>query len=1831
MPASWIRRCFRRPHPRPRHSAVVLGFLPLEERTQPAVWQDLSALPASPTNAPAYIHPGHYRAIGFDVASLQSTLAAAPLEYTAGTPVTLALPRPDGTTERFAVVDSPIMEPALAAQFPQMKDYAGQGIDNPANTLRLSVTPLGVQAQVLSPDGAWYVDPYYLGETQTYISYFGHDLNARSVYESVGGVQTGPFRPPMNLDAGEVGSTPVPPPPAGLAGRGGPEGSSPVLLPRNGTLLRSYRLAVATTGEYTQFFGGVTNALAAVNASVNRIVGVWETELSIKMVLVANETSIIYPDPATDPFQNIINGQELLNTQNAIDSVIGDANYDIGHLFSTDPGGGLSYLGAVGQTGIKAKAGTGRSNPVGDAYDINYVAHEVGHQFGANHTFNGTQGFANGNVNSSTAYEPGSGSTIMSYAGITGADDLQPDSDPYFHSASIDEIVQYVNNVVPNAGTSTATGNGIPTVSAGPDVVIPANTPFALTATGSDPNGDALTYTWEERDLGNAIALGSSDNGQSPRFRAYVPAANPTQTFPRLSDLVNNTLAPGDELFKVNRTSNFRVTVRDNRATGGGSDFDDLKLTVVNTGSAFAVTAPNTSGITWQGLSTQTVTWNVAGTTGNGINAANVRILLSTDGGFTYPVTILSGTANDGSETITVPNINATRARIRVEAVGNVFFDISDQNLVINQVVQVIPTIVRDPAQVSPTNAAPVRFDVTFSAPVTGFTASDVQFTGTLAAGLTAVVTQNGPAGDSYFVDVSGMNGTGTVGIGLAQGAVSSVATGAPNFAATTPPIQFVAFDNVAPTVSFVPSSIGMTNQADTAVTVAFSEPVTGFTAASLVPTNAAVQNFVAVAPDRYTFTLRATADGPFSVDVPAGATTDAAGNPNAAAGLTGVLDSTPPTATIVRTSPATIPVEPALFRVSFSEPIVAGSFSASDILFAGSTAAGTLAAQITPVAGSPLAYTVAVTGMTSVGSIRISLGAGAVVDLAGNFNADPAVADADVTLFGSTPSVALSTTTAFPTNAAAVPVTAVFSEKVLGFTAADLGVLNGAVQNFQALPDGKTFTFNVARAADGPFTVTVPVGAGTSALGVPSGSGSLSGSFDATPPLPSFITTATFPVRQSPVPVTVRFSEPVGGFTASDLAITGPAAVANFQALPDGRTFTFDLTRTADGPFTVTVAAGSAADVAGNASLGATLLGTFDTTGPTPAVTAPTTFPTNAAEVPVTVFFPEPVLGFTSADVAVTNGGLTKFQAAGDGQTFTFAVARGSDGPFQVSIPLAAATDLAGNPSNPGALGGTFDSSGSTTTVTTTAKFPTRQASVPVTVTFTEPIAGFTAADLVVANGTVSNFTAVPGGKAYTFDLNRVGDGVFDVTVPAGAGADAAGNPTGGGNLTGTFDTTGLTAQIAPTASAFFNNPVTFTVRLDQAPAAPLTAAGVALGGTAGPTKVVVGTTADPRSFVLTVTGMTQPGTVTAQVVAGTLSDAAGNPSLASDTAQTLFTTVAVTPAAPPPNAGLVGARQFAVGVGEGGSPLVSLVGPDGKTLLQRPAFDPSFTGGVRTAADDLNGDGIAEVVAGTGPGSVTVVRVYDGASGRELFAAQPFEAAFTGGVYVATGDLTGDGTPDLIVTPDEGGGPRVLVYDGKTFALVGNFFGIDDPNFRGGARAAAGDFNGDGRADLVVAAGFGGGPRVAVFDGKTVIGGPNPTRLFNDIFAFEQTLRNGVFVAAGDVDGDRIADLIVGGGPGGAPRVTVYSGAGLFGGLLEFPPVVSNFFAGDTSNRGGARVAAKDLDGDNKADIVVGDGTGAGSRVTAYLGATLTSGRATPAFSVDEFPGFTGGVFVG
>jgi uncharacterized repeat protein (TIGR01451 family) len=637
----------------------VIGLIASQANAQrpDEVWSRLEPAALNRPDKQPWVQPAVHRAVRLNPALLRAQLAAAPLERTpaAVNPAQIVLPLPEGGFVRFRVVESPVMAPELAARFPQIKTWLGQGIDDPAMSLRADWTPAGFHAQVISPRGWFYIDPLWRDDDTEYAVYRRSDLGARG----------GDF---ICLTPGDDGG-------------GGVAREATVDLLAIGGTLRTYRLACAATGEYTAFHGGTVSAgLAAIVTAINRVTGVYEVELGIRLVLVANNDLLVYTNASTDPYTNN-NGSTMLNENQAtIDSVIGNANYDIGHVFSTG-GGGIAGLRVVCVTGAKARGVTGRSAPTGDAFSIDYVAHEIGHQFGGNHTFNSVTGSCNGNRNASTAYEVGSGSTIMAYAGICGSDNLQPNSDPYFLFASFDEIIAYVTT---GSGGScpvaTATGNNPPVVSAGPNFTIPAGTPFALTATAGDPDGDPLTYCWEERDLGAAQSLSDPDNGASPLFRSFNPTTNATRTFPKLSALLNNTASPGEKLPTTARTLRFRVTVRDNRAGGGGVAAADMQLTVTTNAGPFVVTSPNTA-VVWSNA--QTVTWNPAGTAAAPVNCANVNIRLSADGGNTFPYLLAANTPNDGAELVVLPNLLTSQARIKVEAADNVFFDISNTNFTV--------------------------------------------------------------------------------------------------------------------------------------------------------------------------------------------------------------------------------------------------------------------------------------------------------------------------------------------------------------------------------------------------------------------------------------------------------------------------------------------------------------------------------------------------------------------------------------------------------------------------------------------------------------------------------------------------------------------------------------------------------------------------------------------------------------------------------------------------------------------------------------------------------------------------------------------------------------------------------------------------------------------------------------------------------------------------------------------------------------------------------------------------------------------------------------------
>ena len=629
------------------------------------------------------IIPLKYKTFQVDLPALKSSLLKAPhdkntrIENSANI---MELPMPDGSFKKFKVVESPVMEPTLAANYPGIQTYNVMGIDQPDMHGKLDVTPFGFHGMLLGKTGTVFIDPYMRGNTENYMSYYAADFvkNAKLIC----GEEKFSNQPAND----RTSSTP------GCAG----------------TQLRTYRLALACTGEYAVAATGTVNPtrgqiLAAVVTSINRVDGVYETEVAIKLVLVANDTALLFANAATDPYYNSTNGDTLLiESQNIIDSLVGSANYDIGHTFSTG-GGGLATVGCVCTAGIKARGETGSANPVGDPFDIDYVAHEMGHQFGASHTFNRCT--LSPTQAPGTMVEPGGGVTIMAYAGICGpTDDLQPHSIAYFHPVSFDQIMAYTTtgNGAACAAT-TASGNTPPVVASVLNYTIPQSTPFQLTGSATDAN--VVTYSWEETDNNSTPHnLGTA----APYFQSFTPILEPLRTFPAMAAVMKGqTSTLGEYLPASAQTLNFRLTVRDNKMGGGGVCSVTSQVIIAAAGP-FVVTSQATP-VTWSACSTKNITWNVAGTDAAPISAAYVAIYITVDTGKTLSP-IATHVPNTGSYNITVPTLTTTHARIIIKAENNIFFAVNAAYITISGLCADFKASVSGVAQTSVDKGGAVSF-----------------------------------------------------------------------------------------------------------------------------------------------------------------------------------------------------------------------------------------------------------------------------------------------------------------------------------------------------------------------------------------------------------------------------------------------------------------------------------------------------------------------------------------------------------------------------------------------------------------------------------------------------------------------------------------------------------------------------------------------------------------------------------------------------------------------------------------------------------------------------------------------------------------------------------------------------------------------------------------------------------------------------------------------------------------------------------------------------------------------------------------------------------------
>jgi subtilisin-like proprotein convertase family protein len=592
--------------------------------------------------------------------------------------IVVTIPNSIGKIEQFNVVESSNFAPELQAKYPEIRAYSGTGITDPKASISFSVSPSGIQTMILRGDSdSEFIEP--LSENKLIYAVSTSKNRTKGVLPLTCKTVDVELSKDLTKKTSQVKSS-------------------------NG-VFKTMRLALSCTGEYAQYFGGtVDNALVGMNATMTRVNGVFNRDLAVKLVMIDNN-SIIYTDAASDPYSDytiddpnntITDGSEgawNLELQSTLTSQIANANYDIGHLFANSGGGGDA--GCIGCVCVnptvsdpygKGSGYTSPSNgqPEGDAFDIDYVAHEMGHQLGANHTFSDDV------EGTGVSVEPGSGSSIMGYAGISDYN-VQDQSDDYFAYASISQIQS--NLASKSCPVNTVLSNQTPTVNAGADYTIPKSTPFVLNGSASDSNGDTLTYCWEQNDSAtasesgaNSIAYATKPNG--PNFRSFLPRSITNRYFPEFSKVLAGQLVTTWEAVpSVTRNLSFVFTARDNAASGSAqTNSDGMILTVDGNKGPFAVISQNTSDSSWVLGSSQTITWSV-----NSSNllsgAANVNIKLSTDGGLTFPIVLVANTLNDGSEVITAPMTAAKNCRILIEPTGNVFYAVNSKPFTIGYAV----------------------------------------------------------------------------------------------------------------------------------------------------------------------------------------------------------------------------------------------------------------------------------------------------------------------------------------------------------------------------------------------------------------------------------------------------------------------------------------------------------------------------------------------------------------------------------------------------------------------------------------------------------------------------------------------------------------------------------------------------------------------------------------------------------------------------------------------------------------------------------------------------------------------------------------------------------------------------------------------------------------------------------------------------------------------------------------------------------------------------------------------------------------------------------------
>lgn len=589
---------------------------------------------------------GSYASFSLNEHQMAKQLSSAPQEFTTSKTLQIELPVANGDLESFEVYLSSVMEEGLAAKYPQFKTYLIQGIDDPSKSGRISMTNNGLKAHIWSWEDSYFVERIEKEKVGTYMQYKRSEM--KDIYDRVCLVE----------EEGEYLEN---------------HPSSRSNRRAMGDKLRTYRLAVSTTGEYAEYHGGtIEKALEAIVESVTRLNVIYERECAIRFLLIEDNDELINLNADTDPFLDG-NASQMLQANGAfITGRVGSSSYDIGHVFATG-GAGLASIRSCCRPD-KAEGVTGVFPPEGTAYVVEYLAHEIGHQFGAHHSFNKCPG----NEVPNFAYEPGSGSTIMSYAGLCGSNNITGGSSDYFHVVSLGQIDAFTQAAGGSCAEDIETGNTIPEVQV-PEggFYIPISTPFELIGDGTDADEDNLTYCWEQYDLGPSSDLGSPI-GSAPLFRSFKPTVVKNRIFPRKNLILDGLTNKTEVLPTVSRDLTFRLTVRDNKIGSGGSVWDEVSFKTTSTAGPFVVTSQQSTSDVWIAGTQDTVLWDVAGTNNDLIDCQEVDIYLSKNHGFIFDILLAENVPNNGEAIINVPaDLETNFARVKVQASNNIFFNVN--------------------------------------------------------------------------------------------------------------------------------------------------------------------------------------------------------------------------------------------------------------------------------------------------------------------------------------------------------------------------------------------------------------------------------------------------------------------------------------------------------------------------------------------------------------------------------------------------------------------------------------------------------------------------------------------------------------------------------------------------------------------------------------------------------------------------------------------------------------------------------------------------------------------------------------------------------------------------------------------------------------------------------------------------------------------------------------------------------------------------------------------------------------------------------------------------